>query len=228
MSFLVCIHDATPAYARETEVMIRDLAPLVGRNLSCGVVPNWHGAWPLEEHHDYCSLVRESSSELLLHGYYHARSRGAGPVSLIAERCDEMNGLGPDETGAAIQRGQDVFAAMFGAPAPGFLAPGWQRGHVRAASFGIEHVLGFFTLQSARAAIPLATSTWDCGRWSWLGLFGDGLGRISQSLTNSVPALAIHPRDIGRGFWPRVLRLTRELLDAGHEPTTPGALIASR
>ncbi len=43
--FLVCIHDATPAYARETRVMIRDLAlswliihprlPLA-RNLRCG------------------------------------------------------------------------------------------------------------------------------------------------------------------------------------------------
>jgi len=45
--FLVCIHDATPAYIRETRAMIRDLAPLVGRRLSFGVVPNWRGAWPL-------------------------------------------------------------------------------------------------------------------------------------------------------------------------------------
>ena len=37
--FLVCIHDATPAYARETRVMIRDLAPFLGRRLSFGVVP---------------------------------------------------------------------------------------------------------------------------------------------------------------------------------------------
>ena len=27
--FLVCIHDATPAYARETRVMIQDLAPFL-------------------------------------------------------------------------------------------------------------------------------------------------------------------------------------------------------
>ena len=45
--FLVCIHDATPAYARETHVILRDLTPLLGRHLSVGVVPNWHGAWPL-------------------------------------------------------------------------------------------------------------------------------------------------------------------------------------
>ena len=48
--FLICIHDATPAYARETLVLIRDLAPLIGRRLSFGVVPNWHGDWPLGAH----------------------------------------------------------------------------------------------------------------------------------------------------------------------------------
>jgi hypothetical protein len=31
--FLVCIHDATPAFARETRVMIRDLAPLLIRTV---------------------------------------------------------------------------------------------------------------------------------------------------------------------------------------------------
>ena len=73
--FVVCIHDATPAYARETRLMIRDLAPMLGRRLSFGVVPDWHGEWPLAAHPDYCRLVRESAEELLLHGYFHRRQR---------------------------------------------------------------------------------------------------------------------------------------------------------
>ena len=111
--------------------MIRDLAPILGRRFSFGVVPNWHGEWPLAAHPDYCRLVRESSEELLLHGYFHQRLRGWGPTTLIAGRCDEMNGLGPDETRRTLERGQRVFAEVFGAPARGFLAPAWQRGHVR-------------------------------------------------------------------------------------------------
>ena len=74
--FVVCIHDATPAYARETRAMLRDLAPLLGRRVSLGVVPDWHAQWPLTAHPDYCRLVRESSEELLLHGYFHQRLRG--------------------------------------------------------------------------------------------------------------------------------------------------------
>ena len=129
--FLVCIHDATPAFARETRVMLRDLAPLVGRRLSLGVVPNWYRKWPLAAYPEYCRLVREASEELLLHGYFHRRQRGWGPTTLLAEGCDEMNGLNREETQRILERGQSVFAEVFGEPARGFLAPGWQRGHVR-------------------------------------------------------------------------------------------------
>jgi hypothetical protein len=227
--FLVCVHDATPAYARETRAMIRDLAPLLGRRLSFGVVPDWHGEWPLTAHHDYCSLLNDASAERLLHGYTHRRQRGRGPASWLAERCDEMNGLDPDDTRRAIDRGRRVFADVFGEAPRGFVAPGWQRGHVRpgtADAPGLEHVLGFFSLDSsAGRRVPLSTWTWDCGRWGRLGHVGHGIGRLRHHLLGGVPSLAIHPRDLHRGFWPRILGLTRELLDAGHEPSTVSALL---
>lgn len=230
--FLVCIHDATPAFARETRIMLRDLAPLVGRRLALGVVPDWHGAWPLAAHPDYCRLLREASEELLLHGYFHRRRRGRGPVTLLAGGCDEMNGLDPEETRRTLERGQRVFAGVFGAPARGFLAPGWQPGHVRrgdASPLGPEHVLGFFSLDSrAGRRVPLATWTWDCGRWGWLGHLGHGIGWLRHSLGGGVPTLAIHPADLERGFWPKILRLTRALLEAGYEPSTPARLLEAR
>jgi hypothetical protein len=227
--FLVCIHDATPAYARETRVMIRDLAPFLGRRFSFGVVPNWHGEWPLAAHPDYCRLIRDGSEELLLHGYLHQRQRGWGPATLLAGSGDEMNGLNPEETRRTLERGQRVFSDVFGEPARTFLAPAWQLGHVRLAegnTLGLEHVLGFFSLESRTGRkVPLATWTWDCGRWRWLGHLGHGIGRLSQSLDRGVPTLAIHPRDLERGFWPKIVRLTRELIDTGHEPNTPSALL---
>jgi hypothetical protein len=227
--FLACIHDATPAYARETRMMIRDLEPLLGRRLSFAVVPNWHGEWPLAAHPDYCRLVRESSEELLLHGCFHRRERGRGAVSLLVGGDDEMNGLGPDETHGVLRSGQRVFTDAFGEPARGFLAPAWQRGHVRLGNGDdppLDHLLGFFSLESAAGRrIPLATWSWDCARWSWLGHVGHGIGWLLQSLDRGVPTLAIHPRDIERGFWPKIRQLTRDLLDQGYEPTTPAALL---
>jgi hypothetical protein len=227
--FLVCIHDATPAYARETRVMIRDLAPLLGRRLSFGVVPDWNGGWPLAAYPDYCRLVQEASEELLLHGYFHQRHRGRGPTTLLTEGSDEMNGLDAQETQRTLERGQRVLTDVFGEPARGFLAPGWQRGHVRprdAKPQGLEHVLGFFSLESwAGRRVPLSTWSWDCGRWAWLGHVGHGIGWLRQSLDRGVPTLAIHPRDLERGFWPSILQLTRDLLETGHEPSTPAGLL---
>jgi hypothetical protein len=225
--FLVCIHDATPAYARETRVMIRDLAPFLGRRLSFGVVPNWHGEWALAAHPDYCRLIRESSDELLLHGYFHQRQRGWGPVTLIAESSDEMNGLDREETRRTLGRGQCVFNEVFGAPARTFLAPAWQLGRVRLdRDDALQHVLGFFSLESrAGRKVPLATWSWDWGRWGKLGHLGHGIGWLLHPLNRGVPTVAIHPRDLQRGFWPKILQLTERLLESGFEPSTPAGLL---
>ena len=148
---------------------------------------------------------------------------------MITERSDEMNGLDPDETRRTLERGQRVFADVFGQPARGFLAPAWQRGHVSLRDGDLpelDHVLGFFSLESRGGRrVPLATWSWDCGRWSWLGTVGHGIGWLLQSLDRGVPALAIHPADLERGFWPQILRVTRGLLEAGYEPTTLAGLL---
>jgi hypothetical protein len=222
--FLVCIHDATPAHARATEVMIRDLAPLVGRRLSFGVVPDWHGAWPLAAHPDYCALLRESADELLLHGFFHRRARDQGLVTWLTDGSDEMNGLNTEETRRTIERGQRVFTELFGEPARGFLAPAWQQGHVHPGRC-IGYVLGFFSLDSRSGQhLPLATSAWDCGRWGWPGHIGDGIGRL-LSFHGRIPSLALHPRDLERGYWPRILALTHRLVETGYEPSTPAELL---
>lgn len=228
---LVCIHDATPAFARETRAMIRDLAPVLGRRLSFAVVPDWHGEWPLAAHPDYCRLLRESAEELLLHGYCHQRRQGWGSTALFAGRCDELNGLDREATRRTVERGQRVFAEVFGEPARGFLAPAWQQGHACLKDGtlpGLDYVLGFLSLESRTGRkIPLATWTWDCGRWGWLGHVGHGIGRLLQSLDRGVPSLAIHPRDLERGFWPDILRLARELVESGYEPSTVAGLFVA-
>ena len=209
--------------------MLRDLAPLLGCRLSLGVVPNWHGRWPLAAHPDYCQLVRHGANELLLHGYFHQRQQAGGPISVLTDRSDEMNGLDPEETRRTIESGQRVFTEAFGTAARGFLAPGWQRGHVRLGNgntFQLDYVLGFFSLESRDGRkVPLATWSWDSGRWGWLGHIGHGIGWLRQSPDRRVPVLAIHPRDLERGFWPKILQLTEELLENGYQPSTVARLL---
>ncbi len=139
-----------------------------------------------------------------------------------------MNGLDAEAARQTIERGQRAFIDVFGEPARTFLPPAWQRGRVRlsdASSPELRHVLGFLSLDSSTGRkIPLATYTWDCSRWAWPGYVGHGVGRLLHSM-DRVPTLAIHPRDVERGFWPTIRRLTQELLDAGYEPATPSELM---
>jgi hypothetical protein len=174
-------------------------------------------------------MISANADELLLHGYVHWRERGWGPSTLLADRSDEMNGLDPEETRRAIERGQAMLAEVFGAPARGFVAPAWQIGHVRPEhgnAQGVEYVLGFFSLESwLGRRIPLTTWSWHCGRWGWLGHVGHGLGSVLQSLDRGIPSLAIHPKDLAHGFWPNILALTEGLLEAGYVPSTPQQLL---
>lgn len=227
MRFIICVHDATPAYDRETRLMIRDLAPRAGRRLTFGVVPDWYGSWPLAKHKAYCRLLSESSGELLLHGLHHRRARGRGPITWLTGGSDEMNGLSPAETHRAIDHGQRVFTDMFGAPARGFVAPAWQPGHVRAGDdYALAYTLGFLAIRTAGGLrVPLATATWDCGRWSGLGHAGHGFGSLLRLQRHRVPVLALHPRDIGSTFWSKILRLTDDLLGSGYEPVTVTELL---
>jgi hypothetical protein len=214
---------------RETRIMIGDLAPMIGRRLSFGVVPDWHGEWPLAAYPDYCSLVQESSADLLLHGYFHRRRRGSGPAAWLTAGADELSGLDAEETKRTLERGQRVFTEVFGQPARGFLAPAWQLSQVNGENcktLGVEYLLGFFSVESAGGkSIPLATWSWDCGRWAWLGHVGHGVGWLLHSLDRGVPVLAIHPRDLERGFWPKILRVVEELLARRYEPLTVTGLL---
>jgi hypothetical protein len=148
---------------------------------------------------------------------------------MLTGGADEMNGLDPDETRHAIECGQRVFAEVFGTTARGFLAPGWQTGHVHLGNgnpLPLDHVLGFFSLESrCGRKVPLATWSWDCGRWASLAHCGHAIGWLRQSLHGGIPSVAIHPRDLERGFWPRILRLTEAFLSRGYEPSTPAALL---
>lgn len=230
MRFIICIHDVTPAYEREIRRMIRDLAPIAGRRLTLGIVPDWHGLWPLGRHVEYCSFVSESADELLLHGCHHQRRVGAGPVTYLTGGSDEMNGLDGDATRHTVERAQSIFADAFGQHARGFIAPAWQRGRVRPGSgSALEFVMGFLSIETAgRGRVPLATHTWDCGRWRRLGHVGHGIGRLLRSRYGRVPVLALHPRDLGSGFWPTILGLTVQLMEAGYEPATVSELLEAR
>ncbi|HYF39770.1 MAG TPA: DUF2334 domain-containing protein, partial [Gemmatimonadales bacterium] len=70
---LVSIHDVTPAFASRV-FQLWDLCSSHGVTPALLVVPNWHGAWPLEQHPEFLDWLRTRAAcdaEVVLHGERH-------------------------------------------------------------------------------------------------------------------------------------------------------------
>lgn len=70
---LVSIHDVTPAF--ESRILqLWDLCSFHGVTPALLVVPNWHGAWPVEENPGFLDWIRARAAqgaEVVLHGERH-------------------------------------------------------------------------------------------------------------------------------------------------------------
>jgi len=70
---LVSIHDVTPALGSGV-LRLWDLCSREGITPALFVVPEWHGAWPLEHHPGFVAWLRDRAAEgaeLVLHGERH-------------------------------------------------------------------------------------------------------------------------------------------------------------
>lgn len=71
---LVSLHDASPRHATAVEGILGFLAELGIPPVPLLVVPDFHGAWPLEDHPGFAGRLRawhDIGHELVLHGYWH-------------------------------------------------------------------------------------------------------------------------------------------------------------
>ncbi|MGH9889518.1 MAG: DUF2334 domain-containing protein, partial [bacterium] len=78
MKLLVSVHDVSPAHASSVQ-RIWAYCGSVGVQPALLVVPNWHGAWPLEDFRLFVDWLRDceargSGAEIFLHGERHDES----------------------------------------------------------------------------------------------------------------------------------------------------------
>lgn len=132
MKLLVSIHDVTPARERDVRALW-DLCAERGIVPALLVVPNWHGAWPLEEYPRFAAWLRtraREGAEIFVHGERHdeqglPRSL-ADHVRALGATAQEGEFLGLDEgqADARIRRGI-AHLQRVGLDPIGFVAPAW-------------------------------------------------------------------------------------------------------
>jgi predicted deacetylase len=230
-SFIVCVHDAWPAHARQIADIFEVLKPRVGRAVSVAVVPLPAGRPWAQFPADAASLVEQihdRSDEILLHGLTHRRPASASPASWIIGGNDEFAALPRDQALRRLRQGAALLRDLFGVPVRGVLPPAWRAGTIPAAlgDAGLRFIVGMASVRTASPisggrGVRLATWSWDAGPVATPGAFLDAWGSVlSWCNRTAVPCVALHPADVTRRLLPRALRRIDHLIALGRRPTS--------
>ena len=230
MDFLVCVHDVTPAFASEIDAILVALRPRLGRRIHLGVVPNWHGRFPLAGASAFAAALARGGGEVLLHGYQQRAAPGGGWASRVTGGADALTHPAPAEAIARIRRGCGEIAAALGPPR-GFIEPAWQIGAVPQdwlTASGLAYRIGCASLRfSSGVRRRLTTWNWDSSSREALHRLACWANRAHRWLGGGgLPCLAIHPADVRRGLLGESLCAIEALCDAGHRPALASELSA--
>jgi predicted deacetylase len=232
MATHVSIHDVSPAWEAEVEAALR-LTARYGVRPALLVVPDFHGAWPLDAHPRFAERLRElaaSGHEILLHGYYHqaraeapaageGRPRGLG--RLFAQRIvsageAEFSDVSRAEAGERLDRGLAALSRA-GLTTTGFVPPAWSMPgwvlellRARGLDYTEDHLFIHDPVAGRRAPSVVLNFASRTPARLWSSVAFARLARAGRAV---MPArIALHPADLRIPF---LVRETEALLRWG-------------
>lgn len=205
-ALVISIHDVSPLTRARVEAMLADLLALGAGRTSLLVIPNHHHKAPMLEDAGYCRWLAETAArghEVVLHGYYHLRPKGAGS-NLVTEHYTAGEGefydLTEDEARQRLGRGLEDFRRAGFAPA-GFIAPAWLLGAaaeraVKNAGFAYTTRLGNFKDLASGREFASQSLVWSV-RAGWRrGLSLGWNAALARRLKhNPLLRVGLHPPD---------------------------------
>jgi predicted deacetylase len=209
VTVLLSIHDVTPALAGGVARLWQLCAE---RRVTPAllVVPDWHGAWPLDRHPEFVAWLRSRAAEgaeIVLHGERHDE---AGLTRTVGDSLrawgrtaseGEFLTLDGAAAGARIARGI-VCLQRLGLRPVGFVPPAWlarEEGYraVGAAGLGFSEDERTVRLFPSEQKIPSPVVRWSAR--SPVRAWGSAaVARARWTLQRRTPLLrlALHPQDL--------------------------------
>ena len=134
---LASIHDVSPRFESEVDVLLHLLKPHVDNRLAMLVIPNHWGEAPIRPGSTFATRLRnwaDEGIEMFLHGFYHrddsvhagAANRLRANVMTAGE--GEFLGLSQAEASERIASGRKLLEDVIGRGIDGFVAPAWLYG----------------------------------------------------------------------------------------------------
>lgn len=237
MSLLVSIHDVTPALA-EGVARLWDLCAARGVRPALLVVPDWHGAWPLEAHPAFAAWLRARAAEggeIVLHGERHdevgSPRRFGDELRAWGRTAHEGEFLTLDAAAAheRIARGRARLQGL-GLEPVGFVPPAWlarAEGHRAAGGAGLafsedDRAIHCFP-SGRRLPSPVVRWTSRTPVRAW-GSVAVGRARWLLQRGAAVPRIALHPQDLDHPATAAELGPTLDRWLARHQPMPYTAL----
>lgn len=211
----------TPAHERSLDALYRLLDELGVRRYAMLVVPNWHGAWPLDAHPSFAARLRERAAHgatIFLHGLRH--DEVGLPRSLAhrlhtigrTDREGEFASLPPAEARARIDQGLATLQRS-GLEPIGFVPPAWL---ARPGLTRIALDAGLALTEDARAVfvngrrVAAPATCWSTrSAWRRVGSLVVAATRLHFERSQPLVRLVLHPHDAD---WPSVLDSCRRTL----------------
>lgn len=228
---LVSIHDVSPAQA-DAVTRLWGICSERGVRPALLVVPNWHGAWPLEAHPAFVDWIKARASdgaELLLHGERHDE------VGLPRGLRDEWRAWGKTAgeaefltldnaaARARVLRGLERLRRL-GLDPTGFVPPVWlarEATYQAAAEAGLRFSEDdrSVRLLPSKVRIPSPVLRWSTRTTAraW-GSVAVAKARSRLQRRARVPRIALHPTDLDHAATARSLVRTLERWLTWHRP----------
>ena len=209
----VSIHDVTPGFQRELELIFEELDKLGVKTRSELVVPDYQRKFHLEGHSEFTAMLRAHAGQgidVSLHGIYHDYA--------------EFYRFDYAAAKEALRSGGEIFTRALGFAPVGFVAPQWlqsrgSRQAVREAGFEYTATMTGVHYRDGKTvgAFPVI---YDWGLTSVDRLFTWGNGLKCRWRRGGVIRFSMHPMDVVNGLLGAELRHLEYLLAHGWQATS--------
>ena len=126
----ITVHDASPYFQKELEIIFNSLTKLKVKKFNILVVPNWHDRFNISENEKFITLIKNNLDRgiIVLHGFNHkSHNKTLTFLDFFSgfSAVHEFRLLTEKQIENKLMKGLKIIKSAFNVKPEGFVPPGW-------------------------------------------------------------------------------------------------------